>query len=362
MVVNRAMKYLLWSLVLIGTSLTFAQQSAPFKVVLDAGHGGKDPGTMRGTIREKDIVLDVVLRLGKLLDQASGIKVIYTRKTDVFIELRERAQIANKAKANLFISVHCNGVKSTAAKGTETFVMGMSRTDTNLDIAKKENGVIFLEDDYNQKYKGFDPNNPETLLGLKILQEEFLGQSIELASEIEKNFQLTNRFSRGVKQQPIWVLDATVMPGVLIELGFVSHPEEGLYISSEAGKDEMAESIFNSIIAYKNTFFSPTEVSFSADNPSDPVPTEVSAEPLVKGNASVTVGKRFKVQLEAGTKQIALNPSNFRGLDTISFTYDNNRYKYFYGEETDYEACKKRLEEAKNKGYKTAFIVSFDTN
>ena len=190
MVINNAMKYLLFSLVFIGTSITFAQQATPFKVVLDAGHGGKDPGTMRGAIREKDIVLDVVLRLGKMLEQQPGIKVIYTRKTDVFIELRERAQIANKAKANLFISVHCNGVKSPVAKGTETFVMGMSRTDTNLDIAKKENGVIFLEDDYNQKYKGFDPNNPETLLGLKILQEEFLGQSIELASEIEKNFQL----------------------------------------------------------------------------------------------------------------------------------------------------------------------------
>lgn len=360
MVVNNAMKYLLLSLVFMGTSLTFAQQNSPFKVVLDAGHGGKDPGTMRGTIREKDIVLDVVLRLGKLLEQQSGIKVIYTRKTDVFIELRERAQIANKAKANLFLSVHCNGVKSTAAKGTETFVMGMSRTDTNLDIAKKENGVIFLEDDYNQKYKGFDPNNPETLLGLKILQEEFLGQSIELASEIEKNFKLTNRFSRGVKQQPIWVLDATVMPGVLVELGFVSHPEEGQYISSDAGKDEMAQSLFNSIIAYKNTFFSPTEVAFSMDNHTDSVAAEPTAAPIKKENEAAVKGTHYKVQLEAGTKKIELIPSNFKGLDAISFTFDSKKYKYFYGDETDFEACKKRLAEAKSKGYKSAFIVTFD--
>jgi N-acetylmuramoyl-L-alanine amidase len=360
MVVNNAMKYLLLSLVFMGTSLTFAQQNSTFKVVLDAGHGGKDPGTMRGSIREKDIVLDVVLRLGKLLEQQSGIKVIYTRKTDVFIELRERAQIANKAKANLFLSVHCNGVKSTAAKGTETFVMGMSRTDTNLDIAKKENGVIFLEDDYNQKYKGFDPNNPETLLGLKILQEEFLGQSIELASEIEKNFQLTNRFSRGVKQQPIWVLDATVMPGVLVELGFVSHAEEGQYISSDAGKDEMAQSLFNSIIAYKNTFFSPTEVTFSMDNHTDSVAAEPAVAPIEKENGATVKGTHYKVQLEAGTKKVELIPSNFKGLDAISFTFDSKKYKYFYGDETDFEACKKRLAEAKSKGYKSAFIVTFD--
>jgi N-acetylmuramoyl-L-alanine amidase len=354
------MKYLLFSLVFIGTSITFAQQATPFKVVLDAGHGGKDPGTMRGAIREKDIVLDVVLRLGKMLEQQPGIKVIYTRKTDVFIELRERAQIANKAKANLFISVHCNGVKSPVAKGTETFVMGMSRTDTNLDIAKKENGVIFLEDDYNQKYKGFDPNNPETLLGLKILQEEFLGQSIELASEIEKNFQLTNRFSRGVKQQPIWVLDATVMPGVLVELGFVSHPDEGLYISSDAGKDEMALSLYNSIIAYKNTFFSPTDLVIPMERQVEATTPKSVSDASVNEVAAVSSGKHYKVQLEAGIKKIELIPSNFKGLDAISFTYDNKKYKYFYGDETNYEACKKRLAEAKSKGYKSAFIVTFD--
>ena len=360
MLVKNKIKYTLFVLVLFFSSSFFAQQSNSFKVVLDAGHGGKDPGTMRGNIREKDIVLDVVLRLGKLLEEHQGIKVVYTRKTDVFIELRERANIANKAKANLFISVHCNGVKSTAAKGTETFVMGMSRTDTNLDIAKKENGVIFLEDNYNQKYKGFDPNNPETLLGLKILQEEFLGQSIELASEIEKNFVLSNRFSRGVKQQPIWVLDATVMPGVLIELGFVSHPEEGLYISSDAGKDEMAQSIFKAILAYKNTFFSPNE---------NPEPIVKSNEPTIISQSTKSVeinerqeikGVHYKVQLEAGTKKIETKPSNFKGLEPISFTQEKKIYKYFYGDETDYEVCKKRLAEAKSKGYRSAFIVTFD--
>jgi N-acetylmuramoyl-L-alanine amidase len=360
MLVKNAIKFVLLSFILFVPSTLFAQQSNSFKVVLDAGHGGKDPGTMRGNIREKDIVLDVVLRLGKLLEQHNGVKVFYTRKTDVFIELRERANIANKAKANLFISVHCNGVKSTAAKGTETFVMGMSRTDTNLDIAKKENGVIFLEDDYNQKYKGFDPNNPETLLGLKILQEEFLGQSIELASEIEKNFVQGDRFSRGVKQQPIWVLDATVMPGVLIELGFVSHPEEGLYISSDAGKDEMAQSIYNAIITYKNTFFSPTD---NSDSVVTPIESATHIETVPKNNNETTQevkGIHYKVQLEAGNKKIDTKPSNFKGLEPISFTHENKLYKYFYGDETDYETCKKRLAEAKSKGYKSAYIVTFD--
>jgi N-acetylmuramoyl-L-alanine amidase len=237
----------------------------------------------------------------------------------------------------------------------------MSRTDTNLDIAKKENGVIFLEDDYNQKYKGFDPNNPETLLGLKILQEEFLGQSIELASEIEKNFVQNDRFSRGVKQQPIWVLDATVMPGVLIELGFVSHQEEGIYISSDAGKEEMAQSIYNAIITYKNTFFSPSDVNESIVAPIESNSPAVTA---TKNDSDIIYGKaigiHYKVQLEAGTKKIDTKPSNFKGLEPISFTQENKIYKYFYGDETDYEACKKRLTEAKNKGYKSAYIVTFD--
>ena len=353
-------KYLILLAFLFISVLNFGQNTPKFKVVLDAGHGGKDPGTMRGSIKEKDIVLDVVLKIGKILEQNKDITVVYTRKTDVFIELRERANIANKAKANLFISVHCNGVKSTAAKGTETFVMGMSRTDTNLDIAKKENGVIFLEEDYNEKYKGFDPNNPETLLGLKILQEEFLEQSIELASEIENNFiSKNNRFSRGVKQQPIWVLDATVMPGVLIELGFVSHPEEGKYISSEEGKEEMSKSISDAIITYKNNFH-----SASTENNTIEAPILNQDLPgLSNSNVEeVSVAKKtiYKVQLEAGTKKIDTKPANFKGLKNISVEHENKLYKYFYGNETDYESCKKLLEEAKKKGYKSAYIVTFE--
>jgi N-acetylmuramoyl-L-alanine amidase len=379
--INIFFKYLIISCLILSVNHNFSQNKPKFKVVLDAGHGGKDPGTMRGGIKEKDIVLDVVLKIGKILEQNKDLSIIYTRKTDVFIELRERANIANKAKANLFISVHCNGVKSLQARGTETFVMGMSRTDTNLDIAKKENGVIFLEENYKEKYKGFDPYNPETLLGLKILQEEFLGQSIELASEIEKNFNTKNkRYSRGVKQQPIWVLDATVMPGVLIELGFVSHPEEGKYISSDTGKEELANSISDAIISYKTNYFETGENSQKNTNQSE---VTIKKEEItikkeeVTNNKDEVISKKeeitiknsetkvpnkdliFKIQLEAGLKKIETKSKNFKGLKNISFEKENKLYRYFYGQESNYEACKKLLNDAKAKGYKSAFIVVY---
>ena len=352
-------KYLSLLVLFFTFTFGFSQNTTKFKVVLDAGHGGKDPGAVKNGIKEKDVVLDVVLKIGKILEKNKNIEVIYTRKTDIFIGLRERANIANKAKANLFISVHCNGVKSTAAKGTETFVMGMSRTDTNLDIAKKENGVIFLEKDYNEKYKGFDPNNPETLLGLKILQEEFLDQSISLASEIENNFISNNkRYSRGVKQQPIWVLDATVMPGVLIELGFVTHPEEGQYLSSEKGKEEMSESISNAIVSYKNNYFNGVLAEKETVENSTPTKANLNSENNNSNNEKSNK-TYYKVQIAAGTKKLDTKPSNFKGLKQISVEKDKKLYKYFYGEETDLVACKKKLEEAKKKGYTSAYIVTF---
>ena len=230
----------------------------------------------------------------------------------------------------------------------------MSRTDTNLDISKKENGVIFLEENYNEKYKGFDPNNPATLLGLKILQEEFLYQSIELASEIENNFiSKNNRYSRGVKQQPIWVLDATVMPGVLIELGFVSHPDEGKYISSEIGKEEMSQSISNAIITYKNNFYTTKTESVTTTETNSGINN--TANTIVENNPN----DFYKVQICALNKKIDTNSSNFKGLNPISFEKVKNTYKYFYANETDYEICKEKLEEAKKKGFSSAFIVKF---
>lgn len=223
-----------------------------FKVVLDPGHGGKDPGASYGNYIEKHIVLDVALKVGELLKQDKDIKVIYTRKTDVFIELVERTRIANREKADLFVSIHVNAARNTAAYGAETFLMGVSKNASNLEVAKKENAVIALEDNYKVNYQGFDPNRPESLIGLTLMQEQFISQSIDLASKIQTRFTNdANRENRGVKQGPFWVLHSALMPSILIELGFVSNKEEGGYLNSEAGKNELAQAIAKAIIDYK---------------------------------------------------------------------------------------------------------------
>jgi len=347
-------KYLFLLVLLFTFAFGFSQNNAKFKVVLDAGHGGKDPGAVKNGVKEKDIALDVVLKIGKILEKNKNIEIVYTRKTDVFVELRERANIANKAKANLFVSIHCNSVKTGNPIGAMTLVMGMSRTGTNLEIAKTENAVIFQEADYKTKYKGFDPNNPETLIGLKILQEESLLQSIEFATLLQNQFRNElKRKDKGVHQQPLWVLDATVMPGVLVELGFISHPEEAKYLDSEKGKNEMSESISNAIISYKNSFFSGESQEKETVVNSTPSKVNSSSE---KNTQSKTY---YKVQIAAGTKKLDTKPANFKGLKQITVEKDNKLYKYFYGEETDFDACKKKLEEAKKKGYTSAYIVTF---
>lgn len=338
-------KYLFLKLLLFSFTILFSQNNTKFKVVLDAGHGGKDPGAVKNGLKEKNIALDVVLKIGEILEKNKDIQVIYTRKTDIFVELRERATIANKAKADLFISVHCNSVKLGNPIGAMTLVMGMSRTETNLEIAKTENAVIFQESNYKSKYKGFDPNNPQTLIGLKIIQEEALLQSIELATLIQNGFRNDlKRKDKGVHQQPLWVLDATVMPGVLIELGFVSHVGEAKYLNSENGKEQMSTSISKAIITYKNNYFN----GFVSNNIN---------EVIAKSNNLKSAKTLYKVQIAAGNKKLDTKPANFRGLKQITIEKENNLYKYFYGEESDFSTSKKRLEEAKEKGYNSAYIV-----
>lgn len=348
-------KYIFTFLIFFSLTIGFGQNNSKFKVVLDAGHGGKDSGAFKNGVKEKDVVLDVVLQIGKILEQNKNIEVIYTRKTDIFVELQERAHIANKAKANLFVSVHCNSVKAGNPIGAMTLVMGMSRTGTNLEIAKTENAVIFQEKDYKTKYKGFDPNNPETLIGLKIVQEQSLLESIEFATLIQKQFKNElKRKDKGVHQQPLWVLDATVMPGVLIELGFLSHPEEAKYLNSAKGKNEMASSISKAILAYKNDVFDGKDIAKLSTSTS-----EANNNSDVKSEISISNKTIYKVQISAGSKKLETKPSNFKGLKGITMEKDKKLFKYFYGNETDYNVCKKKLEEAKNKGYTSAYIVSF---
>lgn len=250
MIVNKVKAAFAAFLMCVGSAV-YAQN---FKVVLDPGHGGKDPGAMRGNFVEKKIVLDVALKVGELLKLDKDFKVIFTRKTDVFVEVAERTKIANREKADVFVSIHVNAAKNTAATGAETYIMGISKNEANLDVAKRENAVITLEDNYQKHYEGYDPNRPESLIGLTLMQEQFIKQSIDLASKIQVRFKdEVMRTDRGVRQGPFWVLHSALMPSILVELGFISNKEEGEYLNSEAGKNELAKAIARAIRDYKKS-------------------------------------------------------------------------------------------------------------
>lgn len=325
------------------TKAQLKNDTKSFVVVLDAGHGGKDPGrpTSYG-YKEKDIALDIVLKVGKNLESVPGVSVIYTRKTDIFLELRERATIANKVDADLFVSVHCNAHDSQA-HGTETYVLGLHRNDSNFKVAQKENEVIFLEKDYEKNYEGFDPTSPESFIGLTLLQEDYLDQSILLASTIQKNFTETlKRKNRGVKQAGFWVLHNTYMPSVLVETGFITNKKEGDYLNSKRGKIEVSKSISDAILSYKSIL-----------NPDiDILETPIST-PLETANII------FKVQIAASSKKLALKPYNFNGLDELSRKKKGKIWRYFYGETKDYNQAVIMKDMVVSRGYTTAFVVAY---
>lgn len=340
-------------------------QSDVFKVTLDAGHGSHDFGASYNGHVEKNINLAIVLKVGKLLEQHPKIAVIYTRKTDVFIDLVERANIANRANANIFVSIHCNANRNTAADGTETYVMGMSKIASNLEAAKKENSVITLEKDYKEKYEGFDPNSPETMIGFTLMQEEYLDNSISLASKIQNGFAALGKKIRagGVKQAPFMVLHKAYMPRVLIETGFISNYVEGNILDSEDGQNDIARAIAHAIISYKNEYFGGEE-SEVAVKPSErivetPTPTPDPVVPKKEVPVQAKEGVVFKVQLAVSSKRLALAPKNFKGLSNVSMERMGGNYKYYYGETADYEVSRNLLDEAKAKGYSSAFLVAY---
>ena len=350
------------TLLFAGVFTVFGQsKNDKFIVVLDAGHGGKDPGNSYHGFVEKEIALKTTLLVGELLEKEKGFEIIYTRKSDTFIELSNRPKVANKAKADLFVSIHCNSVSNHGPEGTETFVMGLDRSDMNLEVAKKENSVILLEDDYKQTYKGFDPKKPESMIGRVIAQEENLYNSINLASTIQDNFTFNlNRKSRGVKQQPLWVLDAAVMPGVLIELGFLSNKAEGEFLNSSEGQNKMAKQIAQAIIKYKKEYFNETFLE------EKPLVTEKSKNQNQNIEQVVSIAENstnnqglYRVQLFATSKKRNVNSSDFKGLKNISFTFENNLYKYYYGNTSNADEVKKMCQEAKDNGFSDAFIVTF---
>lgn len=362
--------------ILIIFSVIGYSQSNNFKVTLDAGHGAHDFGAVYEGRVEKNIALAVVLKVGKILAATPQMEVNYTRKTDVFIDLIERANIANRFNANIFVSIHCNANRNTAADGTETYVMGLSKVASNLEAAKKENSVITLEKDYKQKYEGFDPNSPETMIGMTLMQEEYLDNSISLASKVEDAFEDLGKKIRGggVKQAPFMVLHKAYMPRVLIEMGFISNTTEGNKLNSEEGQDEIAKAIADAIISYKKEYYGSGEMEIFEERPSQkinekpirdtvtpakPKTMSQTEEPTQTKKAVDNSKPIFKVQLSASIKRVELIPRNFNGLKNISVAYENRVYKYMYGETADYDEAKKQLSEAKDKGYNTAFLIAF---
>jgi N-acetylmuramoyl-L-alanine amidase len=338
---------------LLGSSKVFAQKNTekPFVVVLDAGHGGHDSGNRGNGYFEKKIALNIVLKIGKKLEKQKGIKVIYTRKTDVFVELIQRANIANKADADLFVSVHCDAFTSPKAFGAGTFVLGLHANDRNFKVAQKENAVIFLEDDYEQNYDGFNPNDPESVISLILMQETYLDQSIDAAGAIQKSFVSNlNRKDRTVKQAGFVVLKYTYMPSVLVETGFLTNKSEGAFLNSSKGQSNMSNAIAKAIINYKNIREAGVQ---------ELVSYELSQE--VKSDKKYDFGDiTFKVQIAASKRNLKIKPYNFKGLRQISKLKKASLYRYFYEKTTNYKDAQRFLKEVKKKGYSNAFIVAFN--
>ncbi len=329
-------------------------QNKDFIVVLDAGHGGKDPGKVGyKNHKEKDIALKIVLEVGKLLELEKNIKVVYTRKTDVFIGLKERGKIANKADASLFVSIHCNA-HHTQASGAETWALGTHANKQNFEVAKAENSVILLEDNYKVNYKGFDPNSPESVIGLTLMQEEYLDQSILLASMLQNGFSTDlKRKDRGVKQAGFVVLHQTYMPSVLIETGFITNKAEGTFLGSKAGQSKFSTSIYNGILKYYKQL---TLNTVSGDN----IVVNSTENKIVENTSKEDIySAQFKVQVASGTRKLETKSYNFKGLKGIERVKVGNSYKYYLGKTSNYNEILELQRLAKSKGYKTAFIVAF---
>ncbi len=340
---------------LIPCSLT--AQNSKFTVVLDAGHGGKDPGTLGlksfKDSYEGDVVLKVIKKIGAFLAKDGDIKTVYTRKTDKFIELHKRGKIANKANADLFISIHCNSAV-TKAYGTTTYVLGMGKTAKNLELSKRENSVVLLEDDRENNYK-FNPNNPnsqEFIIGLTMMQEDYLERSIEFAGIVQNKFKtVAKRKNRGVNQGNLAVLYDTYMPSVLIEIGFLTNKQEEKYLNSSYGQKKIAESIYKAILTYKKRL---EKNSISEDYGSSLSSNVNSLPQTVKANS-----KFYRIQIATSRKKIETKSYNFRGLHGIDRVKVGNVYKYFYGITNKVSEAKKLRLKAIAKGYKDAFIARF---
>jgi N-acetylmuramoyl-L-alanine amidase len=302
-------------------------------IVIDAGHGGKDPGAIGSISKEKNINLAIALKTGEYLEQnLKNVKVLYTRKTDVFMELRDRPDFANKNKADLFISIHSNWISKSTIKGTETWIMGPAQDDENLEVAMKENEVILLEDDFSTKYEGFDPKSPESYIMFTVMQNTFKKQSTWLASNIQSQFKnRAGRIDRGVKQAGFWVLYMTTMPSVLIETGFITNSEEEKFLVSKEGQDYIASAIFRAARDYINEIDKKSQISTSVDADTTVVTDSSDSESI-----PVSDELRFMIQITSSTEKKELKPENFKGIKDVKEISADSRFRYTTGSFTDY--------------------------
>ena len=343
-------KYFLLFFVLF-FSITSAQKK--FTIVLDAGHGGSDIGANRyyselGTLREKDVTLAIVLKLGRMLEKDKNFKIIYSRKIDEFPSLTDRTTLANRSKADLFISVHCNASTKTAPYGTETFVQGPDQNKTNLEVAKAENDVIFLDEKDKEMFASYDPKSPESLIALKIQQSRYLESSLLFGSFVEDNFvKKDKRQSRGVKQQNLHVLRLNAMPSVLIETGFISNYDEAMYLGSDKGQNEVAESIYDAIVSYKKS------IDRNATVVTKPEPVKVEEKPLKND---------FRILLMFTPARYGANDPALKGLNYILPIKENGLYKYYYSTTNLASVRDANLKTARDAGFKNATSISFIPN
>lgn len=357
-----------------------------FVVVIDAGHGGHDPGASGKITKEKHINLKVALKVGNLIkSNCQDVKVVYTRNSDVFIPLDRRAEIANNAKADLFISIHTNALaKNRTMKGASTYTLGLAKSDANLEVAKRENAVILYESDYQTRYAGFNPNSAESYIIFEFMQDKYMEQSVHLASQMQKQFRQTcRRADRGVHQAGFLVLKASAMPSILIELGFISTPEEERFLYSEAGSSTMAQGIYRAFLNYKReqeirlTGVSRTivpaepldiETAATTESPSDN--EQQSAEAAASGNrmpaSNPPAGQQktgrsditFKVQILTASRPLAKNDRRLKGLKGVEYYKEKGIYKYTCGASADYNQVL-RTRRSLLPRFKDAFIIAF---
>ncbi|MEI3788252.1 MULTISPECIES: N-acetylmuramoyl-L-alanine amidase family protein [Chryseobacterium] len=348
-------KIILSFLLLLSSILIFSQKK--FTIVLDAGHGGSDHGANRtyadiGRVAEKDVTLAVTLKVGAMLEKNRDFKVIYTRKFDEYPSLSDRTNLANRSKADLFVSIHCNSSQRPTAYGTETYVQGPNQNDENLEVAKRENDVIFLDEKDRQTFGSYNPSSPESLIALKLQQNKYLESSLLLGGLVEGNFvNKDKRFSRGVFQKNLHVLRMNAMPSVLIETGFINHPEESHYLASDKGQTEIAESIYNAIIDYKKAIDRKTGGSSIAAKKPEP---EKPAESPLKND--------FRILLLSSPVKYNDGDPALKGLNYILPIKDNGQYKYYYGVTNMASIRDINLKTAKDAGFRNAYAVGFMPN